>query len=65
VFGRPGLREAQSAGQLIDAALASPKEMQDATRCGSAIALNASEVVAARAMPRTYAYMGMFVNRIA
>src|SRR5688500_6122174 len=31
VFGRAGLREAQSAGQLVDAALASPEETEDAT----------------------------------
>jgi hypothetical protein len=65
VFGRPGLREAQSAGQLVDAALASPEETQDATplRFGNRVERIGSRCRSRHA--RTYAYMGMFVNRIA
>ena len=35
------------------------------SRRGSAIALSASEVVAARAMAQSYAYIGMCVNPVA
>ena len=45
--------------EVVDGALAAREDVEDRRRRGSATALNTSAVVAARAMPASYAFIGI------
>ena len=59
VFGDRGLIDAQGVNDLVDGVFTVGEKEQDLPSTGSAMALKASEVVAALAMDESYAYMGI------